>query len=97
MAAIGASVLAAEAASQGIVRVKMQNLVFDPEVVEAKVGQMIEWINNDHYVHTATADGKWNYTIPVGKKISHRVKASDAGDYYCRLHPNMRGKIKIVS
>lgn len=85
------------AAARDTIQVFMKGIVFSPEVVEARVGQVIEWINNDSFEHTATADGKWNYMIPVGKKIRHVVKKADAGAYYCRLHPNMTGEIKVIS
>lgn len=41
--------------------------------------------------------GGWEVMIPPGQKATHVVTADDNVEYYCRFHPNMKGRIKIVS
>ena len=33
--------------------------------------------------------------IPPGKVATHVATADDTVDYYCRLHPNMKGRITV--
>lgn len=89
------SALAGLAAGQGIV-VKITDLAFSPEAVEAKVGDTIEWINEDFLDHTATAeDESFDLTIPAGKSARLEMKRSGAVRYFCRIHPNMRGTVNV--
>ena len=37
------------------IQIVMENLVFAPAEVSAKVGDTIEWVNKDVFAHTATA------------------------------------------
>lgn len=95
----GAAVLAGTAlarAHNGTVHVTIEKLAFQPAEIEAKVGETIEWTNTDPFAHTATVKGGWEVMIPPGKKAIHVVTADDTIDYYCRFHPNMKGRIKVV-
>nr|WP_314091980.1 cupredoxin domain-containing protein [uncultured Shinella sp.] len=94
----GAAVLAGTAlarAHNGTVHVKIEKLAFQPGEIEAKVGETIEWTNGDPFAHTATVKDGWEVTIPPGQKATHVVTADDTVDYYCRFHPNMKGRIVI--
>jgi plastocyanin len=76
------------------IRVAIEKLKFDPPQVSARIGDTIEWANDDFIAHTATARNKdWDVTIPP--KGSARVTLQHAGevDYFCRFHPNMTGRI----
>lgn len=96
----GAAVLARTTfarAHNGTIHVKIENLAFQPMDIEARVGETIEWTNGDRFAHTATVKDGWEVMIPVGRKATHVVTADDTVEYYCRFHPNMKGRIKIVS
>lgn len=95
----GAAVLAGPrlaGAHDGTVHVTIDKLVFQPAEIEVKAGEIIEWINKDPFVHTATVKGGWDVLIPPGKTATHVAIASDTVEYYCRFHPNMKGRIKIT-
>ena len=94
----GALVLVASSARShnGTVHVAIDKLVFSPAEVTAKAGETIEWTNNDAFVHTATVKGGWEVVIPPGKKATRTVEASDSVEYYCRFHPNMKGRIVVL-
>jgi plastocyanin len=56
--------------------VTIDKLVFVPAEVTAKVGDTVEWINNDILAHTATAaNGDWNVAI-APKQTSRLVMKS---------------------
>ena len=95
----GAAILAGGTlarAHNGTVHVTIENLAFLPAEIAVKAGETIEWTNKDPFAHTATVKGGWEVVIPPGKVASHVAIADDTADYYCRYHPNMKGKIRIV-
>lgn len=83
-------------AHAGTVHVTIEDLVFAPAGIEVRAGQTIEWINKDPFVHTATVDGGWEVTIPSGKTATRVAAAGDTVEYYCRFHPNMKGRIRVI-
>jgi plastocyanin len=79
------------------IQVTIDKLVFTPAEVNAKVGDTIEWINKDALVHTATAtNGDWNVNIQASQRGQVVMKKPGAAEYYCKLHPNMRGRIVVA-
>jgi len=79
------------------IQVTIDKLVFTPAEVNAKVGDTIELINKDALVHTATAtNGDWNANIPASQSGQVVMKKPGAADYYCKLHPNMKGRIVVA-
>jgi plastocyanin len=77
------------------VEVSIDKLVFKPAEIIAAVGDTIEWTNHDSMVHTATVDGGFDVLIRPHKSASTIVTTVGTIDYYCRFHPNMRGRIDI--
>jgi plastocyanin len=94
---IVAAVLVGVPAHAETVRVTIDNLVFSPAVVKAKVGDTIEWINNDILAHTATVKGDWDVVIPPKKSATFVIKKAGEVEYYCRFHPNMKAKIDVTN
>jgi len=96
----GAAVLAASLparAHNGTVHVTIENMEFRPAEVTAHGGETIEWVNRDRFPHTATVKGKWEVLIPPGTSASRQVQAGDSVNYYCRFHPNMKGRIVVAT
>ena len=92
-----ASVLTAGVARADVVQIKIEKLTFIPAQITAHVGDTIEWVNADFVVHTATArDGAWDILIPANATKSVVLKTEGTVDYYCRLHPNMTGRITVT-
>jgi plastocyanin len=90
-------VLGAVPARAATIEVVIDKLVFAPIEVTAKVGDTIDWDNKDVLQHTATAvDNSWNVVLPPHKKGSMVVKQAGTFDYYCKLHPNMKGKLTVT-
>lgn len=87
---------AAAPAKPAIVRVSIDSLAFGPSTATAKVGDTIEWTNQDVVVHTATASNHaFDVTLPPGKPVRLVMKKAGAFEYFCRYHPNMRGTLIV--
>jgi plastocyanin len=79
------------------VQITMENLVISPAEASAKVGDTIEWINKDIFIHTATArNGDWDVTMPPKKTVTLVLKKAGLIDYYCRFHPNMKATLEVA-
>ena len=77
------------------IQVTIDKLVF--AACGSEVGDTIEWVNKDALVHTATAtNGDWNVNIPGNQRGEVVLKKPGAADYYCKLHPNMKGRIVVA-
>jgi len=79
------------------IQVTVDKLVFEPVDVNAKVGDTIEWVNKDALLHTATAtNGDWNVTL--APKQNGRLVLNKPGttDYFCKFHPNMKGRVTVT-
>ena len=85
------------AAAGEVIVVKIAALEFSPATVKARVGDIIEWVNEDFIDHTATADdGSFDVDIPAGKSQRLEMKRSGGFPYFCRAHPNMRGTLNVA-
>ncbi|HTO30473.1 MAG TPA: cupredoxin family copper-binding protein [Pararhizobium sp.] len=90
-----AMMLASLSAQAATVKVVIDKLVFTPAEISLAVGDTIEWVNRDVMEHTATVEGGFDVRIPAKKSASIVVKEAGTLDYYCRYHPNMRGRIVV--
>src|SRR6266403_3833954 len=73
------------------IQFSVENLVISPAEATAKVGDIIEWINKDIFVHTATArNGDWDVTMPPKKTGALVLKKAGMSDHYSRVHANMK-------
>ena len=88
---------AAVPAQAATIDVVMQNLVVKPVEVTAIVGDTIRWDNKDFVAHTATAtDKSFDVMLPPGKTGSTVVTKVGTFDYFCKFHPNMKGKVTVT-
>ncbi len=81
------------------VHVKIDNFTFVPAETKIKPGDTVVWENVDDIPHTVVSS-------PVGTFKSKALDTSDtfsftfanAGsfDYFCSLHPHMKGKIVVA-
>ena len=79
------------------IQIVMENLMFTPAEVSAKVGDTIEWVNKDVFVHTATArNGDFDVNLPPKKAVNSVLNKAGTVEYYCRFHPNMKAVLKIA-
>jgi plastocyanin len=79
------------------IQIVMQDLVFAPAEVTAKVGDTVEWVNKDVFAHTATArNGDFDVNLPPKKTVTSVLNKAGTVEYYCRFHPNMKAVLKIA-
>jgi plastocyanin len=82
-----------------VVQVKISDLAFSPVDITVKVGDTIEWVNNDFVDHTATATkgGNWDIMIVAGQSAQQQMTNTGTIKYFCRFHPDMTGTIYVVN
>jgi plastocyanin len=78
------------------VEVTIDKLVFLPAEIKAKVGDTIEWINKDIVAHTATVQGGFDIMIEPNASTSLVLTKAGGVAYYCRFHPNMKGRVTVT-
>lgn len=79
------------------IQVIVDKLVFAPVDVNAKVGDTVEWVNKDAFAHTATATiGDWNVTLAPKQNGQLVLKKPGTTDYFCKFHPNMKGRVIVA-
>ncbi len=81
--------------SGAVHHVAMKAVDFEPKRVAARVGDTIEWANDDVVAHTATAKG--SFDVNVLPRRTGRASMTTPGTfaYICRYHPNMRAEILV--
>ncbi|HXD45519.1 MAG TPA: cupredoxin family copper-binding protein [Pseudolabrys sp.] len=97
IAALLCGIVCAVPARAETIKVEIKNLVFTPAEVTAKAGDTIVWDNQDVFAHTATAtDKSFDVMLPPKKSASLKVTKAGTFDYFCKFHPNMRGKVTVA-
>ena len=95
IAAVLVPILGAGMAEAETIQVTIDKMAFSPADIAAKAGDTIEWVNNDILAHTATVKGGFDVMLPPKKSASLVVEKTGQFDYYCRFHPNMKGRISV--
>src|SRR5688500_15812672 len=76
--------------------VEIKEMKFWPAEIQVKKGDTIIWINRDMVPHNVTEEKRkaWaSPVLPTGK--SWKMVARESAQYFCSLHPVMRGKIQV--
>ena len=80
--------------------VRMRSLSFAPATVHVRVGQTIEWINQDNVVHNVTSnDGTTiqSGNFGPGHRFEFTPKQPGSITYYCTIHPTtMQATIVVL-
>jgi plastocyanin len=78
-------------------RVAMKAVAFAPKQITGRIGDTVEWTNEDIVAHSATAkDRSWDVNVLPKRSGRMVMKAPGAVSYFCRYHPNMQGEIVVV-
>ena len=87
----------AQDAREGRHRVDIQRFTFVPDRLVVAPGDIVVWVNHDLVPHTVTAeDGGWDsQELAPNDKWELRVTEEMTGDYFCRYHPMMRGRVHV--
>jgi plastocyanin len=78
--------------------VQIRGMKFSPKIIDVEIGDTIIFKNNDNAPHTATSKGKsWTTDLlNFGDEESIEIQDGMVTDYFCKYHPMMKGKIRIV-
>jgi len=76
---------------------------FEPPTLNVPVGTTVIWKNSDSTLHTVTSGSNESGTgtifdssyVAAGKTFQHTFSGAGTFDYYCTLHPFMKGKIVV--
>jgi plastocyanin len=79
------------------VEVKIAEFKFDPATVQAKVGDVVQWTNNDSTAHSAVITDKGCETpkLDNGKSGAIEFTAPGTYPYQCGIHPTMKGIVEV--
>ncbi len=78
-------------------RITMKAADYEPAQLSVRVGDTVEWANEDIVAHTATArDRSWDVNVLPRKSGRLEMKTVGTFSYYCRYHPNMKGEIVVT-
>jgi amicyanin len=81
------------------VHVSIKSLAFNPATVSAKVGQTVTWTNDDSPPHNVTyvKGPKFDSSPTMNPGATFHIKLTQPGtiDYFCSIHPFMKGSIVV--
>lgn len=78
--------------------VVIENMQFQPKVLEVKAGDLIVWNNRDLVPHTVTASSGGAFDsgkIEPNGSWSYRVRKKGSISYVCTYHPTMAAQIVV--
>lgn len=71
---------------------------FNPAEIQVKAGSTVVWLNADALAHAVTEnDSRFDSgQVEAGRKWEHTFQQSGTFDYYCSIHPEMKGRIVVT-
>ena len=76
--------------------VVIQGLLYVPETLTVRPGDVVVWINKDPFPHTVTAAGVFDSgSIAAGKSWRFTAKKPGTHSYLCTLHTTMKGTLRV--
>ena len=83
--------------SSGATTHEVDIISFKVPTLTIKVGDTVTWTNRDSAPHTATANGGSFDTdrLETGESGSFTFTSAGTFDYFCAIHPSMKGKIIV--
>ena len=79
------------------VQVKIDGYAFKSPSITISTGTLVTWNNLDDDPHTVTAtDGSFDSSgLAQGDTFSHKFIKPGTYQYYCKVHPMMRGSVTV--
>lgn len=84
--------------AQTVVEIKIEDFTFTPGTITVKAGTKIVWTNTDSVNHTITSAQKGVFDSGILKKdgkFEYTFNTPGTYDYYCAVHPIMKGKVIV--
>jgi plastocyanin len=77
--------------------VTIDKMAFSPAKLDARVGDVVVFVNKDFLRHTATAAGAFDLDLAPGASSKAVLKTAGLVKYVCRYHPGMTGQIQVAA
>ena len=78
--------------------IKIDNFTFTPPQLTVKTGTTVTWRNEDDIPHTVASSARLFKSKALDTNDSFSFTFKDAGsyEYFCGLHPHMKGKVVVT-
>ena len=88
---------AASAPAAGGAAVTIKDFAFNPQTIQAKVGDTITWTNNDSTAHTVTLDDKSvdSGSVAPSATFNHAFTQAGTFTYHCEIHKQMTATVTV--
>ncbi len=95
--ALWVSLAAAGENPKPVQQVQIDNFSFVPQTVTVKAGTTVTWVNRDDVPHTVVSTEKEfrSQVLDTDGTYTHTFTAPGSFDYYCSVHPHMKGKVIV--
>lgn len=95
--AVWSSVMEPLAAAPATYTIAINKMAFGPAPAGIHVGDRIEWVNEDIFLHSVTADDK-SFDIDIAPAARTAIVVRNAGTirYICKYHPGMKGQLIVA-
>lgn len=91
---------ASQALAEGnAAEVIIDNFTFNPEDIMVKRGTTVTFINHDDIPHNVVHAERKLFRSPVldsDEKFTHTFDTAGIFEYFCALHPQMKGKVVVT-
>ena len=79
--------------------VKIDNFTFSPATLTVPVGSKVTWVNEDDIPHQVMASGRTfkSQVLDTDQSFAQTFASPGTYEYFCSLHPHMKGTIVVVS
>jgi len=97
-AAAACVLYSAIAAAGAPVHLSIDNFVFKPDAITVRAGTTVVWENDDDIAHTVVAtDGAFrSAALDTEDKFSFTFATAGTFEYFCSLHPRMKGQVVVT-
>lgn len=76
--------------------VEIKAMQFQPAELSLQKGDTVRFVNQDMLVHNVTEEkNKAWASQPLATGDSYKMVVNESSDYYCSLHPVMKGKLVV--
>lgn len=90
-------VVSARARAEQAPQVGIDNFTFSPAILAATAGTTITWVNHDDIPHSIVcpALGLKSRAMDTDQSFSCRLDQVGSFEYFCGIHPQMKGKLVV--
>ncbi len=75
----------------------IDNFTFKPAVLTVAAGTTVTWTNQDDIPHSFVCPAlkARSHVLDTGQSFSLKFETSGDFNYFCGLHPHMKGRVNI--